>query len=93
MAEIFQYLESISNKVMERVFLRFPTIISDMNDFVSNYLNSEKDKTSFIVESLIDMEINYLFTNDYNYLNNFTTFIPKNQEKGNLYDTKNVILN
>ena len=23
------------------------------------------------------MEINYLFTNDYDYLNNFTTFIPK----------------
>lgn len=25
------------------------------------------------------MEINYLFTNDYEYLNNFTTFIPKHQ--------------
>ncbi len=67
-------------------------MISDMNDFVSSYLNSEKDKTGFLVESLVDMEINYLFTNDYNYLNNFTTFIPKNQEKGNLYDTKNVLV-
>jgi len=37
------------------------------------------------------MEINYLFTNDYDYLNNYTTFIPKNQEKGNQVDTKNVI--
>lgn len=36
------------------------------------------------------MEINYLFTNDYDYLNNFTTFIPKNQEKGVQVDTKNV---
>lgn len=36
------------------------------------------------------MEINYLFTNDYDYLNNFTTFIPKNQEKGVQTDTKNV---
>ena len=25
------------------------------------------------------MKINYLFTNDYDYLNNFTTFIPKHQ--------------
>jgi len=38
------------------------------------------------------MEINYLFTNDYDYLNNFTTFIPKNQEKGVQVDTKNVKL-
>jgi hypothetical protein len=92
LAEVFQYLEFISSQVMERTFLRFPTFISDMNDFVSSYLNSEKDRTGFLVDSLVDMEINYLFTNDYNYLNNFTTFIPKNQEKGNLYDTKNVIL-
>jgi hypothetical protein len=92
LAEVFQYLEFISGKVMERTFLRFPTMISDMNDFVSNYLNSEKDKTGFLVDSLVEMEINYLFTNDYNYLNNFTTFIPKNQEKGNLYDTKNVLV-
>ena len=88
--EVFQYLDLLSTKVIERTFMRFPTIISDMNDFVSEYLNSERDKTGFIVDSLVDMEVNYLFTNDYNYLNNFTTFIPKNQERANLYDTKNV---
>jgi hypothetical protein len=38
------------------------------------------------------MEINYLFTNDYDYLNNYTTFIPKSQEKGGQVDTKNVSL-
>jgi len=41
------------------------------------------------------MEINYLFTNDYDYLNNYTTFIPKGQDKGDgkshqVVDTKNV---
>ena len=70
--------------------MRFPSTISDMNDFVSEFLNSEKDKASYIVDSIVDMEINYLFTNDYNYLNNFTTFIPKNQDRSNLHDTKNV---
>jgi dynamin 1-like protein len=34
------------------------------------------------------MEINYLFTNDIEYLNNFTTFIPKSQNK-NLENNKN----
>ena len=37
----------------------------------------ERDKTKYLIDSVVDMEINYLFTNDYDYLNNFTTFIPK----------------
>lgn len=92
LSEVFQYLDTLSTKVLEKTFMRFPHMINDMNDFVTEYLNSEREKTSFIVESLIDMEINYLFTNDYNYLTNFTTFIPKNQERSNLYDTKNVLI-
>jgi hypothetical protein len=37
------------------------------------------------------MEINYLFTNDYEYLTNYTTFIPKNQEKGQI-DSRNIFI-
>jgi len=48
-----------------------------MSDLVSNYLTEERDKTKYLIDSIVDMEINYLFTNDYDYLNNFTTFIPK----------------
>jgi len=54
-------------------------------------LNEERDKTKYIVDSLVDMEINYLFTNDYEYLTNYTTFIPKNQEKDRI-DTKNIFI-
>ena len=37
------------------------------------------------------MEINYLFTNDYDYLNNFTTFIPKNNKSKNINNNNNDI--
>ena len=50
-----------------------------MTDLVTNYLIEERDKTKYIIDSMVDMEINYLFTNDPEYLNNFTTFIPKHQ--------------
>ena len=37
------------------------------------------------------MEISYLFTNDNDYLVNYTTFIPKNQDKKNeVVDSKNI---
>jgi dynamin 1-like protein len=51
-----------------------------MTDLVSNYLMEERDKTKYLIDSIVDMEINYLFTNDYDYLNNFTTFIPKSNK-------------
>ena len=79
--EVFQYLDFLSGTIMEKTFTRFPQAINDMTDLVSNYLNEERDKTKYLVDSVVDMEINYLFTNDYDYLNNFTTFIPKAKQQ------------
>jgi len=41
----------------------------------------ERDKTKYLIDSIVEMEINYLFTNDYDYLNNYTTFIPKQTQQ------------
>ncbi len=84
-------MEELSGKILEKTFQRFPRIIDDVNEFVTEFLNQERDKAKYIVDSIVDMEINYLFTNDYDYLTNFTTFIPKNQEKSQL-DSKNIFI-
>ena len=81
----------LSSKILDVTFQRFPKVIDDMNDFVTKFLNDEKDKAKYIVDSIVDMEISYLFTNDNDYLIQYTTFIPKNQEKKNeVIDTKNI---
>jgi dynamin 1-like protein len=80
---VFQYLDFLSGKILEKTFTRFPQAINDMTDLVTNYLIEERDKTKYLIDSVVDMEINYLFTNDYEYLNNFTTFIPKTQRPVN----------
>ena len=80
-SEVYQYIDFLSGKILEKTFARFPQIINDMGDFINNFLVQEKDKTKYLVDSIVDMEINYLFTNDYDYLNNFTTFIPKTQNR------------
>ena len=74
---VFQYLDFLSGKILEKTFTRFPQAINELTDLVTNYLVEERDKTKYLIDSIVDMEINYLFTNDYDYLNNFTTFIPK----------------
>ena len=91
--EVFQYLDFLSGKIMEKIFIRFPQAINDMTDLVSNYLIEERDKTKYLVDSIVDMEINYLFTNDYDYLNNFTTFIPKNNKSKNINNNNNNDIN
>lgn len=91
LVNVFQYLESLSNKILERTFQRFPSIVDDINDFVSKFLNDERDKAKYIVDSIVDMEISYLFTNDYEYVQNHTTFQIKNQEKEKL-DSKNLFI-
>ena len=80
-ANVFSYLEMLSSKILERTFSRFPRVIDDISEMVSKFLNEEKDKAKYMVDCIIDMEINYLFNNDYDYMTNYTTFIPKNQEQ------------
>ena len=90
--EVFQYIDFLSGKILEKVFTRFPQAINDMSDLVSNYLMEERDKTKYLIDSVVDMEINYLFTNDYDYLNNFATFIPKmNKDNKNSNNLNNEI--
>ena len=78
--EIFQYIDFLSGKILEKTFTRFPQAVNDMTDLVTNYLSEEREKTKYIIDSVVEMEINYLFTNDKEYLDNFTAFIPKHQK-------------
>ena len=90
--EVFQHIDFLSGKILEKVFTRFPQAVNDISDLVSNYLIEERDKTKYLLDSVVDMEINYLFTNDYDYLNNFTTFIPKvNKDNKNSNNINNEI--
>ena len=79
--EVFQYIDFLSGKILEKTFTRFPQAVNDMTDLVTNYLLEEREKTKYIIDSVVDMEINYLFTNDREYLDNFTSFIPKHKRQ------------
>jgi len=60
--------------------VRFPTMIGEVMDVITQVLQGEREKTRQIVESIIDSEQNYLFTNDADYLMNRTDIVPQ-QEK------------
>ena len=76
-SNVYSYLEELAEKIMEKAFSRFPRLVEDMGELITNFLNQEKDKCKYLVDSIVDMEVSYLFTNDYDYMTNFTTFTPK----------------
>lgn len=77
---VYNYLEDLSNKILARSFMRFPAMIDDVNDFVNKYFLEEREKTLKLVEVIIEQETSYLFTNDKEYIDNYTAFIPKYQK-------------
>ena len=89
--ETYNYMEALSQKILDKAFFKFPNIIFQVKEMVFEFLQEQKEKCRYILESMVDMHINYLFTNDYDYLHNFTTFIPKQQEKEKI-DTKNIFI-
>ena len=74
---VYTYLEMLSIKILEKTFSRYPKMITPMSEFINKFLHNEKDKAKSIIDSILDMDINQLFTNDYDYLTNWVAHIPK----------------
>ena len=89
--DTYNYMEMLSNKIMEKTFYKFPNIIFQIKEFINEFLIEQREKCKYIIESMVDMHVNYLFTNDYEYLHNYTTFIPKQQERERV-DSKNIFI-
>ena len=72
---VYSYLEMLSRKILERTFNRYPKIISTISEFVNTFLVEQREKAKILVDSIIDMDINNLFTNDFDYMTNWTTHV------------------
>ncbi len=91
---VFLYLDSLSMKLIEKLFARFPSLVDEISETVSLVLNEEREKTKEVVENIIDAEQGYLFTNDYSYLLNRTSILPKvqNQEQNKPIDSNTAFI-
>ena len=90
-SNVYSYLEMLSNKILERVFSRFPKMISSISELSNKFLLEEKEKAKKLVDSIIDMDINQLFTNDYEYMTNWTSHV-KDSKKNEGTEGKNIFI-
>jgi hypothetical protein len=78
--DVYHILENIAQSIVDRIFVRFPSMIAEVMDVIITVLQGEREKCRAIVESIIDSEQNYLFTNDSDYLANRTDIVPTQTE-------------
>jgi hypothetical protein len=68
-------------------------MIPEVMDVIVQCLQTEREKCRAVVESIIDAEQNYLFTNDADYLANRTDIVPSPDENQKKQDSGNAISN
>jgi len=54
----------IAHQIIEKIFMRFPTLKPDIMEIISSVLIEERDHAKYVVDSIIEAEQNYIFTND-----------------------------
>jgi vacuolar protein sorting-associated protein 1 len=60
----------MAHGIVEKIFQRFPTMIPEIMEIIIRVISKEREYARKIVESIIDSEQNYLFTNDQEYKDN-----------------------
>eukprot|EP00824_Muranothrix_gubernata_P000001 TRINITY_DN0_c0_g1_i1.p1 TRINITY_DN0_c0_g1~~TRINITY_DN0_c0_g1_i1.p1 ORF type:complete len:760 (-),score=142.76 TRINITY_DN0_c0_g1_i1:32-2056(-) len=76
--DVYSYLDQLASELSEKTFARFPSLGDEVLETVQMVLMDERDKTRYLVESVIESEQGYMFTNDPDYLKNRTDIIPTN---------------
>eukprot|EP00658_Telonema_sp_P-2_P012667 TRINITY_DN14822_c0_g1_i4.p1 TRINITY_DN14822_c0_g1~~TRINITY_DN14822_c0_g1_i4.p1 ORF type:complete len:569 (+),score=197.04 TRINITY_DN14822_c0_g1_i4:180-1886(+) len=66
--EVYMSLDNLANQLLNKVFRRFPELHSETIGIVSAILNQELERTREVVESVIQAEEGYIFTNDTDYM-------------------------
>ena len=74
--DVYSQLEQLASSIIERIFMRFPSLRTVIMDIITTVLSIERDHCREIVEAVIDAEQNYLFTNDADYKDNRQSIVP-----------------
>ncbi len=88
--DVYYYLEELAHTILEKTFMRFPSIIGELMAVIQQIMGEERDRTKYIVESLIDSEIGYMFTNDADYNGKRTDIVPKVDEADKALDSNKI---
>jgi len=88
--DVYYYLEELAHTILEKTFARFPSITGELMAVIQQIMGEERDKSKYIVESIIESEIGYMFTNDADYNGKRTDIVPKVDEADKALDSSKI---
>lgn len=77
--EVYNYLEDLASTIQAQTFQRFPSFGEEIMEKIIEVMQEEREKARYLVESIIDSEQTYMFTNDPEYLTTRTDIVPVSQ--------------
>lgn len=80
--DTYQLLEGIAAGIVEKIFQRFPTMITEMMEIITRVLTKEREHAREVVEAILDSEQEYLFTNDKDYKDNRSEIVANQVAAG-----------
>ena len=80
--DTYAHLEMLASNLVDRHFMRCPSLRPEIMDIITTLLQRERDHTRELVESVIESEINYMFVNDFDYKQNRTSIVPQDDGNG-----------
>ncbi|EAR96322.2 dynamin central region family protein (macronuclear) [Tetrahymena thermophila SB210] len=66
--EVYHVLEEIATNILDKIVSKVPALKEELQDNILQHFKNERDSCRDKIESLIDSEIGYIFTNDVEYL-------------------------
>ena len=76
--DTYMLLEQIAGGIIDKIFQRFPSMITEMMEIIVRCLSKERERCREVVEAILDSEEEYLFTNDKDYKNSRAEIVPNN---------------
>jgi hypothetical protein len=62
--DVYANLEFLAYSIIDKIFMRFPSLKPEIIDIVNAIIQEERDHCREIVASIVEGEENYIFTND-----------------------------
>jgi vacuolar protein sorting-associated protein 1 len=68
--DVYANLEFMTYNIIDKIFMRFPTLKPEIIDIVNTIIQEERDHCREIVAAVVEAEENYIFTNDVEFKEN-----------------------
>lgn len=80
--ETYGNLENIASQIVQKIFMRFPSMQPIIMEIIIKGLSRDRDHTLEIVEALVDSEQHYHFTNDDDFLKERSAIVANDAPQG-----------